>query len=814
MDTATAQRLASFVRQGRIVLFTGAGFSAGARTESGAEVPSAEGLARALWEIAFPEHEFDDPSLGDVYEAALQTRAPQTTETMRKLLSVDPDELDGGYRLWFSFPWHRIYTVNIDNLEQAAEQAFELPRPLQVLSALGDAVPPLESERLQVIHLNGTLDDVPEVTFSARQYGQRLANTDLWYASLAIDIQTHPVLYVGTSLNEPPFWMYIEARGAKRTEREMRPGSFLVTPALSRAKDVALSTYNVSWVKATVADFASEVLGKLAEEASVGLETIERRAKVEGAGPAVLRVADVQEDSRDDEREFLLGREPRWSDLSRGFAIDRAFDRELAEAFAACEKRLFVITGTAGSGKSTSAMRLALQESGAGKEVYVLNRDAAGSLQTLRKGVASTEIDLLLIDDADRFGEASVDFIGELLEDSPQMQIIACVRSSRLRLLDELKDGPYGVVEKTVPLLEGDDTEALLDALDEANRLGQLKGKTRKQQREMMQKTFGRQLLVALLEVTQGVRFEEKIESECRQLEGDAPLLYAIASLATYAGGPLSDQELVAASGDATTASEELQRLLGRHLLIRTNSERIAVRHGVIAERVVRYYQSKGVIAQVCTALISGLASNARIGELRASRSGRLLIRLLNHDYLIRLVYKGKDYLADISAVRAIYDAVEPLLRSDYHYWLQRGSFETKEDPGDLALARNFLDQARGMAGNDAHVRTQWSYMMLKRASRRAGEAGAAEEVQVAFEELDDVIAERGNRDFYPFHVYGSQGLAWAHRAPLPTDAKKRLLEQLRRVVEDGLRAHPANSELKELKKDLDREYMMLAVDR
>jgi hypothetical protein len=796
------------------VLFTGAGFSAGVQTESGVEVPSADGLARALWEIAFPEHEFDGPSLGDVYEAALQKQTPRTTETMRDLLSVDPNNLDEGYRLWFSFPWHRIYTVNIDNLEQAAERAFDLPRPLRVLSALKDAVPPSETDRLQVVHLNGTLDDVPEVTFSSRQYGQRLASTDLWYANLAIEIQTHPVLYVGTSLNEPPLWMYIEARGAKRTEREMRPGSFLVTPALSRAKDVALSTYNVSWVKATVTDFSSEVLAKLADEASVGLETIERRSRVESAGPAVLRVADVQKDSRDDEREFLLGREPRWSDLTTGFAIDRAFDRDLAEAFAACEKRLFLITGTAGSGKSTSAMRLALQESGAGKEVYILNRDAAGSLQALRRGVASTEIDLLLIDDADRFGDATVELIGELLEDSPAMQIVACVRSSRLRILDELKDSSYGVVEKTVPLLEADDTEALLDALDEANRLGQLKGKTRKQQRELMQATFGRQLLVALLEVTQGVRFEEKIESECRQLEGDAPLLYAIASLATYAGAPLADQELVAASGDATTASEELQRLLGRHLLIRTSSERIAVRHSVIAERVVRYYQSKGVIAQVFTALISGLASNARIGELRVTRSGRLLIRLLNHEYLIRLVYRGKDHTADVDSVRAIYDAVEPLLNSDYHYWLQRGSFETKEDPGELALARNFLDQARSMASDDAHVRTQWSYMMLKRASRRAGEAGVDEDARIAFEELEDVIATRGNRDFYPFHVYGSQGLAWAHRAPLSADAKKRLLEQLRRVVDDGLRAHPGSSELRDLKKDLDREYMMLAVER
>lgn len=801
------------MRQGRIVLFTGAGFSVGAKTRSGLEVPGAGDLARALWNIAFPDEAFDDPALGDVYEAALQNGRDLTADLMREQLDVDPQAIDPGYQLWFSLPWYRIYTVNIDNMDQAAERAFKLPRPLQVLSALGDSVPAAESARLQVIHLNGTLEDLPDVTFSPRQYGRRQAEIDLWFAALAIDLQTHPVLYVGTSLNEPPLWAYVEARGSKRTKREMRPGSFFVAPHLDRAKSVSLARYNVTWVETTTEQFAADVLTGLTEEAAEGLIAIERRAEAELGGPPVQRVIDLQNDSRGDEREFLLGREPRWSDLTHGYAVHRSFDSKLVESFEKCEGRLFLVTGTAGSGKSTSAMRLALREAGAGTEVFALNRDGAKSLGALRRAVASENIDTLLIDDAHRFGDATIRFLDELLEDSPNMKVIACVRSSRMRLLEDLKTSKHGTVEQVVPLLGEEDTEALLDALDEANRLGKLKGLTRRQQHGEMQQTFGRQLLVALLEVTQGVRFEEKIDSECNELEGEAPMIYSIASLATYAGGSLSEAELIASSGDATTASEEIQRLEGRHLLVRTGSGRIAVRHKVIAEHVVGYYQGKGIIAQVCAALIAGLASNVPLGQqLRESGSGRLLIRLISHQFLIRLVYRGGNSRDDISAVRGIYDAVEPLLRADYHYWLQRGSFETKEDPGDLTLARNYLDQALSMAGDDTYVRTQWSYMMLKSASRHANTAGAADDAEVAFGELEDVIAAKGSSDSYPFHVYGSQGLAWVHRAPLSNDDKQQTLEKLRQVVASGLYLHRGNPDLTRLKSDLDHDYMMLAV--
>lgn len=794
-----------------MILFTGAGFSRDARTKSGRQIPTPQELAEALWEIAFPQAKFEGSSLADVYEAARIQASNATQSKMRELLTVDPGSLSDSYRLWFSFPWHRVYTLNVDDLDEAVGREYDLPRPLHSLSALSAPAPTSDYDALQVVHLNGTLADLPDVTFSSRQYGERLSKSDLWYGNLARELKTHPVLYVGTSLDEPPLWSYVEERGGRRTQREVRPGSFLVSPQLDPPKRVALSGYNVSWVEMSATEFANGVLSELSEEAKVGIREIEQRQRSEQGGPPISRVSDLQNDSQGDEREFLLGREPRWSDLADdGFAVKREFDAKLSEVYQSDPARLVVLTGTAGSGKSTSAMRLALERSAEGENVFVLNADTSVPLNKLRQALATSGADFLLIDGVDRFGRSTPSFLQELLEDCPDLRIVGCVRNTRIQVLDGLAEQGVESIEQTVPRLEDADVEALLDTLDAANRLGKLKGKTRRQQREEMQKTYGRQLLVALLEVTQGVKFEEKIESECRELEGDAPLIYSVAALATYAGGPLTDQELIIAAGDAGTAVEQIRSLTRRHLLTRTSSSRLMPRHAVIAKHVVRYYQQRGDIAPICTALAIGLASSARMGVRQTNRTGRILIRLLNHGFLIGLVYRKIDPVVDKAKVRGIYDAVEGVLEDDYQYWLQRGAFETED--GDIDLAKNFLDQARGMAGHDLNVRTEWSYMTLKRASMSANRPGAADEAALAFEELEEVIAKRGTTDYYAFHVYGAQGLAWARRAPLSGDEKKMLLEQLRRVVGNGLKLHPSTEKLKSLKAAVDRDYMMLAV--
>jgi len=88
------------------------------------------------------------------------------------------------------------------------------------------------------------------------------------------------------------------------------------------------------------------------------------------------------------------------------------------------------------------------------------------------------------------------------------------------------------------------------------------------------------------------------------------------------------------------------------------------------------------------------------------------------------------------------------------------------------------------------------------------------DEATTAFSELEDVIESRGKRDPHPFHVYGSQGLAWLKRAPLARRNKVEGMERLREVVSTGLELHPARQDLKRLSRDLQQEYLMLATEQ
>ena len=59
-------------------------------------------------------------------------------------------------------------------------------------------------EVLEVLHLNGTLDDLPDhVTFSVTQFADRLSKPDPSYMGFVIDLLSHPIIIIGTRLDEP-----------------------------------------------------------------------------------------------------------------------------------------------------------------------------------------------------------------------------------------------------------------------------------------------------------------------------------------------------------------------------------------------------------------------------------------------------------------------------------------------------------------------------------------------------------------------------------------------------------------------------------
>jgi hypothetical protein len=78
---------------------------------------------------------------------------------------------------------------------------------------------------------------------------------------------------------------------------------------------------------------------------------------------------------------------------------------------------------------------------------------------------------------------------------------------------------------------------------------------------------------------------------------------------------------------------------------------------------------------------------------------------------------------------------------------------------------------------------------------------------------LNTQTEDRGRRDPHPFHVLGSQTLAWVRSKQLPILEKRRLLDETRDIVNVGRQRHRRSQELDQLSQDLQHEWLMTAVE-
>jgi len=321
IDEALRARLRQQLSRGDLILFTGAGFSRGALTPRGRALPSGGELKQALWEVAAPGAPPDpESSLGDVFDVAVRRAGNATRAVMEDRLTVDASTLPEYYATWFSMPWLRAYTLNVDDLEEAATRAFGLPRQIESVSALSGGLPLLADDRLLVTHLNGKLAEYPNLTFSPAQYGEKVASPEPWYAHLVTDLVTHPILFVGTTLDEPPLWQHLAARGGRaRGSHEFRPGSYLVSPSLPLARRMMLEEFNIQLVEMDGQEFAIDVLQSMEDEARAGFRALGERVRKRYGPAPVQRVSDLAgQPTQGNLPDLLLGREPVWADLTGG----------------------------------------------------------------------------------------------------------------------------------------------------------------------------------------------------------------------------------------------------------------------------------------------------------------------------------------------------------------------------------------------------------------------------------------------------------------------------------------------------------------
>jgi hypothetical protein len=798
------RRLHEQIPRGQTVLFTGAGFSQGASDLNGTPIPQVKGLTEEIWRRAWPDEDVpDDASLRSTYAAALREARGDVASLMRERLTVDPESVSESHRLWLSMPWLRAYTINIDNLEAAAQIKHRLPRRIHPFSALAGRLP-LSISDLLYVHLNGALEDVPDVTFTDPQYGLRHSQTNPLYEQLAADLLSYTVVFVGTELQESLFWEYVALRDERgpRGVREGRPVSYLVTPHLARDRERLLDAYNVEWIEATHEEFASNVLATLDEEAERGFASLAASNAMRISGQVVLpTVQDLMATPPSGPSDYLLGAQPTWEDILGGRAVARDFEEDIElDQPGGC----LLVTGTAGAGTSTTLMRIAVRLVEGGRDVRWLGADHAFDARDLGRELRKPETKLVLfIDDADTFGPPLMELITDVLLHQDDVLVVLGMRASRVdRILSQWSPDEDRAREVNVPLLEDNDIEALLATLEHDNKLGALKPLDPEGRARRVRQECGRELLVAMIEATSGERFEVKAVQEYDELEPEQRLIYGLVAIASALRFALTKDEILMASGDlSNTALFALGRLAARRLLV-INRSGYALRHRRLAELVVASMRSNRQLLAPYRGLLRTMASRYRPKDRRA-RETKLTKALMNHSRI------GRDF--SLEDARQLYADVEELAKDDYHYWLQRGSLEV-EHATSLTHAGLWLQQARDGGASDYRVQTEWAYYLLKRARLQPARAESAELVEEGRSVLLEQIELHGKADTYPWHVYGSQMLGWLRAAHLPPDELARELETVKKHMDEAVRLHPSAGELRNLRRDIEEEWLMTAV--
>lgn len=813
-------KVQSQMSRGQMVLMTGAGFSLDARNARGVSAPSSAELRDLLLQIAYPGEEVDKKtSLSDAFAVAVSRNRGQVQTLFEDRLSFAADSLPVYYRLFFEMPWYRIYTLNIDDLEAAVARRFSLQRRPSSISAttlMKDGPVRPGGGSVDVVHLNGMLSDGPaHWTFSDIQYGGRTASPDSWYARCAVDLRSRPVIYVGTDLNEGPLWQHIELRRRQGIEAEINPpGSILVSPTLSRARADMLRSFSVELVQMTAKEFAEKVLAHSSDAARRGMVFLGTYDDTYGRAGVPL-VSDLAAERPTLETEFLRGEEPEWADILQGRACLRNHDAAL-EALSRdilAGRRgpaALAVTGTAGSGKSTALMRLALRFSNEGVPVLWVDRASQADIGFIHRRLAEFDEKVVLaIDDAEVFGTGLARFIRDSVPQRPHVLVVVALSSGRA---DELKavltrTNEVSLLEHTVPTLSDEDVDGLIGVLERHNRLGILAGSKPDVRRRAFTEKCGRQLIVAMIEATTGELFEQKLEKELHDLPGLQQFVYAVVCIASQFKFFLTrDEVLLAAQGlPGGDAFEALTLLVRRHVVVSPPpGVQHRARHHVVADVVFTALRRDGRLFGPLKAIIHALASKADPNATdRRDRVWSLLRRLTSHDFL-------NSETSHISEARQIYSSIETLLAGNYHYWLQRGSLEV--EAGDLSSAELFLNQSRSLAPDDYRVNTEFGYLLMRKAIADPRSHKARNWVTEGMALLEAVITARGEADHYPYHVLGAQGLAWARRVE-DLQEKRRLLSYVLNVVKQGLERHPQKRDLEQLRTDIQRDLLMTVAD-
>jgi hypothetical protein len=808
---------------GRVCLFAGAGFSLGARNKLGEPLPLGGTLANILATEA--GEDYAGETLPTVYEAV------ETTIGTNRLWEILQERytttaVDDWYSLAMSITWHRVYTTNIDDLFEFLTPYASGQKPKFIVRR-----DPIEErdphfDRLHCVHLHGHKDHrAAGLTFTPMDFATHTAQHDPWYQSLVDDIHNAPVIFIGTQLEEPILNHYLEIREARPNDRdakEWRPKSYYVNRTISSLKQKSLEARNIVSIECT----GEEFFRSLADNITLtDLRVPQVRA---AAFPHLFGTRKVQESVAghfdpivpgqlpkvrpDLQSRFFLGAEPTWDDIDKRRDGDRQITTALLDkAKEASDKfRLIVLHGPAGSGKTTTMMRVAHELAAVGKQVYFARGTHRiswdGMLQLIENQRNAKESVYVFVDVISRHIVPIVDAT-RALQDSTNLTLIVGDRTNAY-VSKCLKLTLFDPVEIPMPDLAEPDVNSILDRLDKFGFLGVLKNKNRDQQVEAFMSHANRQLLVAMKEATSGKDFDLILKDEFHELVTEAQIAYLICSLAVAHGAPgVYRKHLAPCLPKSSFAKGLIIEDLLRGVLVPANytGTMIKPRHRLIAQWIANQVAPLEMRHTAIVSFLKQVASSIVPNEIRRRSAPYLAYRGMVNSEALYETFGGH-----AKAVLDVYEEVRAYYSNDFLFWLQFGMAEIRA--GNLDVGENYLNQSLAIYPRSFQTQHQLGILYLIQAQASENPAAMQTKAEEGMELLSDQIHSRGDEDSYPYHAYLTHVTRWYEKAgDLITQEQWEVLRKIgseakaKYRLDDGILAAQKNVEFIYMRRGLGR---------
>ncbi len=737
--TRSLELLARRMKQRTPVLFTGAGFSFGAKNVRGTSLPLGKDLKRGLIvDFLCVEEGSQDyidlmgSSLSDVYTYASTEMGSDKAENFLRGIFSDcvPEDY---HKIIAAYRWQRIYTLNIDDLMEAAA----VPGLLYLVNSKTPQRK-FDARSIDYVKLHGCVRNYGEgFVFSKPDYTTAIANgLDHRYAKLVEDLQTQDFVFLGATTDESDIDFY-NAR-FNGSEDTRNGGFFYVDPSPNIMLRQKIASSGAHLIKLTCEQFARWLKENTkgtpaATPKRVGQANFNRYfldiAKTKGTQATI--------DNYDSKLYF--GYDPTWLDIFTDWDFRRPVAGKILADIESIidnsrENAVITLVSKALGGKSVLLKRIGNSLLDKGYEVREFvgdNFNPSNFLQYASR--LSSDVVVLLIDNASSFYNG-ITYIAESFPKDKRLIVVATARPYyHLKKHYELRQLP-GYRAYDLDLVSKEDNlkiaESAVSTLDAKLLLAKLRGKGREEQLKHF--TNAQDIAEALWNLTSGDNFRRKMldsyDHVAKRLtvpekpgfaEENTALVEILRALAIFNLADLPYMPNTLLTLWQPTAYCHIDKLLvdltkpmvpdGRAL--RTN---ILVRH-IIDKASINDRSNiiKGILIQIAP-LLRNPESYWNIIQARLMN-----VRFLEHRLGLSLM-----------KIKELLNKIGKHYQHDHYYYIQLGIIEQRLD--DYPRALNHLLQAQELSKNSYNIRNAIARNYLRYASRGKGIDSATAETNYA----------------------------------------------------------------------------------